>query len=80
MIEKIAVTLRKTLIYISDAKYRKYFSDTLERRQSRYVRNTILRRRSQLTAFLPLILLIQGYGNNYAGGKHKRHDSSSSLM
>lgn len=33
--EKIAVILRKTLIYISDAKYRKYFSDTVERRESR---------------------------------------------
>lgn len=52
-------------------------SDILERRGARCVGNVIPRRRSQLTAFLPLILLIQGYGNNRAGGERRRRESLS---
>lgn len=41
-------------------------------RGARCVGNAKPRRRSQLTAFLPLILLIQGYGNDHAGGERSR--------
>lgn len=39
-------------------------------RGARCVGNVTLRRRSQLTAFALLILLIQGYGNDHAVGEH----------